>query len=794
MALQAWFPLNGNLDNFGISDVSLEQFGGVITNAYGKIGSCYTFDGVDDYFEMDGLDMGSWSEFSITMWVKPTTAPIGLFLVRYVVGQTKQFNVHLTTGGMRFRDTGNSSLRTVLFSNEVVANEWTHLAFVYNHGSVFLYRNGLLDGSYLSPEDRTLNETLNEYRIGRIQSSTDDTFYTGLMNDFRIYDHAISARDVYEISKGLIVHHPLSTREILMNRCSNVTWNQLLTNGDFSNGTSGWSGYTPNTITQISVENNELTVTKVGGTVGGYAYVNNVTFDTTHLYYVKAAVKALDVADHDTHYATFGFSLTNGTVGGNTQIYIYSLEYTTRSFVSSPVNAADRLVVRAGKGQTASPYSVKCKNIMCVDLTLMFGAGNEPSKELCDEIFWDDWYPYDAGTVKSLSERIWDRSGFGYDGTVVNTSTGRLSLSTNTPRYDMSTVFDGNSYISINSPTEEAKSASFWIKWNGSVPNMVAFVDNKSRLAFGVYASGLICSVSTSTKIFSKSGLSPDTWYHIVVVNEGDAPSYGTRTLYINGVKQSMLSTTNYWSHSDITINIGGRSYVSSSYGKLNGQMSDFRMYATALKAEDVLDLYRTSASVDDCGNLHTFNLAENKSNIFNYDEFLKCSYTYFGWTSRNGEYALKINPTYYYRNSTYTHIFEGDFLPNTQYKFDLWVDADDCLDGNNINRPAGIWVYYTDNTRDNIYITGNSSSPIGFQHKVFYTNPEKSVSHIQIYYYVGTGAFYRWDSMIIPVEETVNIEKDGTTNAGYFREGCGEVFASIGKGGNFDTKKLEEK
>ena len=36
----------------------------------------------------------------------------------------------------------------------------------------------------------------------------------------------------------------------------------------------------------------------------------------------------------------------------------------------------------------------------------------------------------------------------------------------------------------------------------------------------------------------------------------------------------------------------------------LNGQLSDFRIYATALSDSNILELYQSSASVDNNGNL----------------------------------------------------------------------------------------------------------------------------------------------------------------------------------------------
>jgi len=42
-----------------------------------------------------------------------------------------------------------------------------------------------------------------------------------------------------------------------------------------------------------------------------------------------------------------------------------------------------------------------------------------------------------------------------------------------------------------------------------------------------------------------------------------------------------------------------------------NGQMSDFRIYATALTAMQVKELYNTSMSVDSSGNIHARELVE---------------------------------------------------------------------------------------------------------------------------------------------------------------------------------------
>lgn len=57
---------------------------------------------------------------------------------------------------------------------------------------------------------------------------------------------------------------------------------------------------------------------------------------------------------------------------------------------------------RAAGATTIIGAKISCKNIQNVDLTQMFGAGNEPTLEQCREIFASESYPsYNAGTLTS---------------------------------------------------------------------------------------------------------------------------------------------------------------------------------------------------------------------------------------------------------------------------------------------------------------------------------------------------------------------------------------------------------
>ena len=147
----------------------------------------------------------------------------------------------------------------------------------------------------------------------------------------------------------------------------------------------------------------------------------------------------------------------------------------------------------------------------------------------------------------------------------------------------------------------------------------------------------------------------------------------------------------------------------------------------------------------------------EKEENIFRYEclqETASGSNT-GEWVDRNGVYAMRIGPSPFWFGDTDQSISHlgSHFKANTQYKLDIWIDADDIYySGNSSNVPGGIGLYYTDNSVDWAIASGNINNPVGWQHIILYSNPNKSIKGISVYYYIGTPAYYRYDSMIIPM------------------------------------------
>ena len=132
-------------------------------------------------------------------------------------------------------------------------------------------------------------------------------------------------------------------------------------------------------------------------------------------------------------------------------------------------------------------------------------------------------------------------------------------------------------------------------------------------------------------------------------------------------------------------------------------------------------------------------------------------------WTVRNGENAISIQPNNFHQNSASIQIFKDEFLPNTQYVINLWMDVDDVVyNGNNV--AGGMSVVYTDGSVTHLSPVGNKTSPKGWQNKLLFTDASKSVAYMASYYYTSIPVYYRWDSYVMPVDMP-SVNKTGVFN-----------------------------
>lgn len=95
------------------------------------------------------------------------------------------------------------------------------------------------------------------------------------------------------------------------------------------------------------------------------------SLSTEHIYYLCATMAS------GTTNANLGFVLASNNVGGNAYLTSESATATKYSMITSPQNSTDKFVIRCGTASAGRNNYCYFKDAMLIDLTEIFGAGNE---------------------------------------------------------------------------------------------------------------------------------------------------------------------------------------------------------------------------------------------------------------------------------------------------------------------------------------------------------------------------------------------------------------------------------
>lgn len=204
-----WLPLDGSLRNLGLAEVDMVN-NSATTDANGKIGQCYYFNG--NTWLKGTSDFTSISnKASICFWFKMETLISNTQLVS--IGTNSGWNnirmgvVVNSSGSITGSVSDGSSNIAWNFATTIAANRWYHYALVYDAGTLFLYLDGVFVKSLATTIVPSVADTPT-FGVGAASNGAEKSH--AWINDVRIYDTALSAMEVYEISKGLILHFPLN--------------------------------------------------------------------------------------------------------------------------------------------------------------------------------------------------------------------------------------------------------------------------------------------------------------------------------------------------------------------------------------------------------------------------------------------------------------------------------------------------------------------------------------------------------------------------------------------------------
>ena len=432
MSLIHWWPLNGNTTDYGINNVALINNGATV-NSVGKIGKCYSFN--NNNMVVATSDITSTAELSLCLWLKLSTSHSGYAQVLVLGTSGTSWNnircgIDTNGDGRIYFNVSSGSANTYIYSPlNYKDNIWHHITGIYNNGSLQLY----IDGIQAAAGTTTTVPGLSGTSIYVGGNAGGEKANNGdCLNDIRIYNHALSAKEVKEISKGLMLHYNFEDNcQQLVNAYDEPTFNISATNG-------GWGHWGPTGHAGSYAQNTDTNYIYPGFSTYSHKVANGSNATKDYLLYqeklfdggyrsMQAIIKASDGAAITNSVC---FPSWNGRAGGIANNSWTSIE---------PLGNGFYLCKAEGIKQTTSPGSA---NAHLVGIYVKPGKTIyvtccylENGKQLCSDIF-------------DPNPKCYDCSGYGNNGTISSDSTFKISSTTVSGHH--SGQFDGTATSFIN--------------------------------------------------------------------------------------------------------------------------------------------------------------------------------------------------------------------------------------------------------------------------------------------------------------------------------------------------------
>ena len=645
MSLVEWLPLNGDLKNQGLNDVTISGSGAYTSNTAGKIGNCIltsTSNKIDLGYNGAQINTGSISmcgwfklnqaaiEAKLSTLTYPTTAPSatgsligngsygGIGLVWTANKTTASDPLTSIKVYLYIRSSTNGALASSQYT--IPFDTWVHIAGTFDkdtkRGS--LYINGSLfagfnNNAFTDAPSRNLYINYNGVMAGNGPGS----YIPFYCNDVRIYDNCLSPMEVHEIAQAKLIHLKLSdpymeaTTNLATSNLSNTCYNGATNKYGYGTNTDMYKDdgyYQGRNCTRVRMGTNGL---------DAYPYVYFDAFATS-----GATTYTLSFDYFPTIGDVIGPYSLNGASNWSWSTDDASGSETNVAFLTPiPVKLYqwNHIRITARKYDTSSTARgtgyLRIGSAKHTSNTLNYWLFANVQVEAKDhETGWTA-----LNTTRS-AESIGDASGYGHAGTPNN-----IVVSKDSVMYNISSKFNGSSsYVKVDDNTWMADGMSaftvnLWAKSDSAWATNTHFFSctesggfnteagNSGYLRFPHYVYTNSAHTSYNYQYDSNelklADLPVGSWVMLTWVYD----STGTRT-YINGQLHHTYTATSY----GMRFNTNARLFLGCEANTanptppyFNGQMSDFRMYASALTADDIQSLYSKRGYIDNLGNVY---------------------------------------------------------------------------------------------------------------------------------------------------------------------------------------------
>lgn len=554
--LKVWIPGTTDTRDQGLGGVTWAN-SGVTIDSSGKLGKCL-YSGSGNMTTSNFLLSAKWS---YSCWWKDSNTSAGWQYIFLLHNGTQNDS----NSQMAFLSYPTQSRCEVCSNGKWYSTQaytpgtWNHIAATYDGTTCKVYFNGIYTTSF-TPGQTVTGTNLQIFKSANVY-----------LNDLRIWDNeVISAKEIELLSRGLVLHYPLAMpggANLGLNTGHDWAW---------SAGTGNWS------FNRVFV--NPSPLEKTTYTVSANVEVTGGSFTKVTVIPYNSGTTTMQGTRSDT-------PIVNGRI--STQVTVTG-------------DAAEVVLLYAGVAGATAGNSVIFRNIKIEKGTVATPWIPNTSDSEYSKIGFSDGIEYDV-------------SGNQHNGT----KTGTFAYDVDTPRYNTSTIFNGSNHIAVGRlPITDELTYSWWgysDNWGSSLGgSMVCSVEGggMGHQNGGSTYLWFICGTGTSSNDYGSGYQMPapsagwhmftETWdgYRFKVYLDGELKFTNERYT---------TKTPVYYSQNYNFLFLGGESGGSATTpgDHFIGKLSDARVYATTLSAEDVAELYNTPISLSNNGTLLGYEYVE---------------------------------------------------------------------------------------------------------------------------------------------------------------------------------------
>ncbi|MEM7657886.1 MAG: LamG domain-containing protein [Bacteroidota bacterium] len=199
--LVAYYPFNGNANDSSGNGFNGAVFGATITaDRSGNPASAYSFDGVDDYIEIqDEPELrGGDNPFSFCLWFQTDTGFVfNVLMNKYLDDRDKDWGFRIQEARLTFASElgGGDVLCQQDTGTSLIDSSWHCAIILLETPNVNIYLDGQLVKSCSTYANESATTTA-PVEIGRAVYNPNFPYYSGKIDDIRIYNRLLSEEEI----------------------------------------------------------------------------------------------------------------------------------------------------------------------------------------------------------------------------------------------------------------------------------------------------------------------------------------------------------------------------------------------------------------------------------------------------------------------------------------------------------------------------------------------------------------------------------------------------------------------